>query len=156
MTPAWLGLFAPLPPDVAIERKAVASAELLAAGKADAIAGWESIAVYLSDIDRGMRHVLITIDGDGTLLSGGDTVMFHHDEVRGEEVWHIYDHESVGGRFEPDGSFRGTRWQSRAEHAGDEEEPRASSATPSPPSDADEARLRALVTWVLERAPARR
>ena len=156
MAPAWLALLSPLPDDVVIERKAVASAELVAEGKADAIAAWDSITVNLSDVDHGLRHVLITIDGDGSLLSAGDAVMFHRQDVRGDDVWHIYDHETVGGRFEPDGAFRGTRWQSHAEHVGDDDEPKARSATPSPPSDDDVARLRALVSWVLKRAPAKR
>lgn len=156
MPPAWLALLAPLPDDVVIERKPVASPELIAAGKADAIAGWDSITVNLSDPAHGLRHVLITLDGAGTLLSGGDSVMFHREEQRGGELWNIYDHENVGGRFEADGSFRGTRWRSRTEHLGDDDDPKASTSTPSPPSEDDVARLRALVAWVLARAPGKR
>jgi hypothetical protein len=156
MTPAWLALLAPLPDDVVIERKPVASADLVASGKADAIAGWDSITLHLSDPALGLRHVLITLDGAGALLSAGDAVMFHREEQRGGELWNIYDHENVGGRFETDGSFRGTRWHTRTEHLGDDDEPKARSATPSPPSEDDVARLRALVAWVLERAPGKR
>ena len=156
MPPAWLALLAPLPDDVTIERKAVASAELVAAGKADAIAGWDSITVNLSDIEHGLRHVLITLDAAGALISGGDTVLFHRQEQRDGELWNIYDHENIGGRFEVDGSFRGTRWHSRTEQLEADDDPKVSSHTPSTPSDDDVARLRALVAWVLERAPEKR
>ena len=156
MAPAWLALLAPLPEDVVVERKSVASAELIASGKADAIAGLDSITVNLSDPAHGLRHVLITLDGAGTLISGGDAVLFHREEQRDGELWNIYDHENVGGRFETDGSFRGTRWHSRTEHLGDDDDPKASSSTPSPPSEDDVIRLRALVAWVLERAPGKR
>jgi hypothetical protein len=153
--PAWLALLAPLPDDAMIERKPVASAEQLASGTASAIAGWESITLNLSDPPLGLRHVLLTLDADGTLISGGDGVLFHRTEQRGGELWNIYDHENVGGRFEPDGSFHGTRWHTHTEHVGDEEEPKISSSTPSQPSDDDAVRLRALAEWVLSRAPRR-
>ena len=156
MPPAWLALLAPLPDDATIERKPVASAELVASGKVDAIAGWDSISVNLSDPAHGLRHVLITLDADGTLISGGDAVLFHREEQRDGQLWNIYDHENVGGRFEADGSFRGTRWRSRTEHLGDDDDPKVSSQTPSTPSDDDVTRLRALVAWVLERAPGKR
>ena len=83
MRPQWLALFAPLPDDAMIERKPVASPELLSSGKADAIAGWESITVNLSDVAAGMRNVMITLDGDGRLLSAGDNVLLQRDEQRG-------------------------------------------------------------------------
>ena len=156
MAPAWLALLSPLPDDVIVERKPVASGELIASGKVDAIAGWDSVTVNLSDPDRGLRHVLITLDGNGTVISGGDAVMFHRQEHRDGELWNIYDHENVGGRFEVDGSFRGTRWHTHTEHLGESDDPKASSSTPSTPTDDDVARLRALVAWVLERAPRKR
>jgi hypothetical protein len=156
MPPTWLALLAPLPDDVTIERVAVASPELVASGKVDAIAGWESIRIHLSDPDDGLRHVLITVDADGTLLSGGDTVMFHRQEQRDSELWNIYEHHSVGGRFEIDGSFSGTRWLTHTEQRGDDEASATSTATPSPPSPQEAEQLRALITWVIERAPSRK
>ena len=155
MPPGWLALLAPLPDDAVIERKPIASPELIASGKADAIRAWESITVYLSDLDHGSRHVLITLDASGTVVSGGDGVLFHRREPRGGESWNIYDHQNIGGRFEDDGSFSGTRWHTRTEHRGDDEEPAASSSTPSKPSPDDVERLRALAAWVLVRAPKR-
>ena len=152
--PAWLALFAPLPDDAVVERKRVASPELVASGQAEAIAGWDSISVNLSDA-AGMRHVLITLDANDRLLSAGDMVMFQRSEPRGREVVTIYDQEDVGGRFEEDGSFRGTRWVTRTEQMGDDVEHAHTTALPSPPSPADVASLRALVDAVLKRAPAR-
>jgi hypothetical protein len=154
MPPIWLALLARLPEDVTIERMPVASPQLVASGKADAIAGWESIRVYLSDPADGLRHVLITLGADGALLSGGDTVMFHREEQRDGELWNVYEHHSVGGRFETDGSFRGTRWITHTEQRGDDEASTTSKATPSSPSPQDVEQLRALIAWVIERAPA--
>jgi hypothetical protein len=156
MTPTWHALLAPLPDDVVVDRKPVVSAALVASGQADAIAGWDHISVILSDPPRGLRHILITLDESGTLLSANDAVLFHREEQRGGELWNIYDHENVGGRFEADGSFRGTRWRSRTEHLGDDDEPNARSSVPSAPSADDEARLRVLVAWILARAPQQR
>ena len=59
MNPTWLALFAPLPADAVVARKPVASPELAASGKVDAIAGWDSITVNLSDVATGMRHVMV-------------------------------------------------------------------------------------------------
>jgi hypothetical protein len=153
--PTWLALFAPLPDHAVIERKPVASPELVASGQAAAVAGWESISAYLSD-PAGIRHVLITIDGNGMLLSGGDAVMFQREEQRGGDRVTIYDHENVGGRFEEDGSFRGTRWITHTEQIGDDDEGAHTTSLPSPPSEQDVASLRAIIDAVLRRAPGRR
>jgi hypothetical protein len=156
MPPTWLALLAPLPDDAVVERKPVASPDLLAAGKAEAIAGWDSITVNLSDPGSGLRHVLITVDAAGTVISGGDGVLFHREEQRGNILWTISDHHNIGGRFEIDGSFRGTRWQTHIEQIGGEEEPVQTASTPSPPAPEDVERLRALVQWVMARAPEKR
>lgn len=153
-TPAWLALFAPLPEDAVVERKPVASPELVASGQADAIAGWDSISVHLSDA-AGMRHVLITLDANDRLLSAGDMVMFERKEHRGRDVVTVYDQENVGGRYEEDGSFSGTRWVTRTEQIGDDHDHAHTTSLPSPPSPADVTALRALVDAVLKRAPSR-
>ena len=151
MHPSWLKLLAPLPGDVTVERKAVASAEQIANGTAGPIAGWVSVAVYLSDPEAGLRHVLITLDADGKLLSGGDTILLERREQRGGVMVTIYDQESIGGRFEDDGSFRGTRWRTRTERIGDEDDEGQTTSTPSPPTDDETAALRRLVDDVLKR-----
>jgi hypothetical protein len=152
--PTWLALFAPLPDGAVIERKPVASPALVASGQADAVAGWESITAYLSD-PAGIRHVLVTLDGNGTLISGGDMVMLQREERRGRDVVKIYDHENVGGRFEPDGSFRGTRWLTHTEQIGDDDENAHATSLPSPPSEQDVTSLRAIIDAVIKRAPGR-
>ena len=139
-----------------IERKPVASAELVASGKADPIADWDSLSVHLSDPATGLRHVLITLDGNDTLLSASDAVLLQRDEQRGSVVVTIYDQENVGGRFEEDGSFRGTRWITHTERIGDDDAGAQTTYSPSPPSDQDVASLRALVRSVIARAPGRR
>src|SRR5688500_8528124 len=136
MTPKWLALFASLPDHAVFERKPVASMDLLRSGKADAIAGWESITVDLSDA-TGMRHVLVTLDGDGKLLSASDHVMLQRTEPRDRHIVIVYDHENVGGRFEEDGAFHGTRWQTRTEQIDDDDEPAQMTSLPSPPSASD-------------------
>src|SRR5688572_20616492 len=154
MTPPWLALLASLPDHAVFERKPVASTELIQSGKADAIAGWESITVNLSDV-TGMRHVMVTLDGRGKLLSASDHVMLQRTEPRDRHTATIYDHESVGGRFEEDGAFHGTRWQTRTEQIDDDDEHAQITSLPSPPSASDVTSLRALVEDVIRRAPAR-
>ena len=153
--PAWHALFAPIPDDAVVERKPVASPALIESGQADAIAGWNSISVHLSDVGSGLRHVLITLDANDRLLSASDMVLFERKEHRGGQVMTIYDHENIGGRFEEDGSFRGTRWVTVTEQVGDDEEHAHTTSLPSPPSASDVASLRAVVDAVLKRAPAR-
>jgi len=129
----------------------VASPELIASGQAAAIAGWESVSLHLSSAPWGLRHVLVTVDAAGTLLSGGDTVLLEHEEQRDGAAVTVYDSHSVGGRFEPDGSFRGTRWHTRTERVGEGEE--TTTSTPLPPSQDDIAALNRLVAEMLKRAP---
>ena len=137
-----------------VERKPVASPELVASGEADTIAGWDSVSVNLSDV-AGLRHILITLDANDRLLSASDLVLFQRTEPRGRDMVTIYDQETVGGRYEEDGSFRGTRWVTHTEQIGDDDEHAHTTSLPSPPSAADVAALRAVVDAVLKRAPKR-
>ena len=69
----------------------------------------------------------------------------------------IHDHHSIGGRFETDGSFRGTVWHSQSVQKGDAEDDAVTIAsTPSAPSAEDVEALRRLVTDVMRRAPGHR
>jgi hypothetical protein len=145
-------LLAPLPADVVPERKPVATPEQIENGTAGPIAGWQSVTVYLS-APEGSRNVLITLDASGKLLSGGDHVLFIRAGTRDGAATAIYEHESVGGRFEDDGSFRGTRWHTRTEQlaeAGDDDGETMS--VPSVPSEADVGALRRLVADVMRRS----
>ena len=133
-------------------RRAVASAEQLAQGTAGPIAGWQSVTVNLSEPDHGLRHVQITLDAHGQLLAGSDHVMFIRETTSGGEAT-LTDHESVGGRFEQDGSFRGTCWKTTLESSpgGDEESSITRSAENRPPSVEEIAALRRIIEDVLRR-----
>jgi hypothetical protein len=156
----WHALLAPLPADTMPRRQPVASPEVLAGPTGWAIAGWEQLVVDLSAGAAGLRNVLVVLDSHGVLLSASDSVLYRTGpggtpppadcgsptQVR---------HESVGGRFEPDGSFRGTRWVSVALDPGDSDELEWES-TPSEPSEDDVAALRLLAAELVRRSPAPR
>jgi hypothetical protein len=148
--PDWLGLFAPLPGDAVVVRKPVASPQQIAAGTAGPIAGWQNVTVYLSEPALGVRHVQVTLDANGVLLAGNDHVMFiRHSAPDGSAT--LTDHESVGGRFETDGSFRGTHWKATLEGGGDEETSVTRSAEHREPTPAEVEALRRLIDALLRR-----
>lgn len=150
--PAWLSLLAPLPDDVVPQRKPVASAQQLAEGTAGPIAGWQSITVNLSEPDFGLRHVQVTLDEQGRLLAAGDHVMFVRETTPDGSQATVTDHESIGGRFEEDGSFRGTHWRTTLENSPDDDESSVTrSAQHRGPSAEEIAALRRIVDDVLGR-----
>ena len=148
--PAWLELLVPLPAGATPERKPVASAEQLAGGTAGPIAGWESLSLHLS-VPAGSRHVLVTIDADGTLLSAGDHVMLIRESAPDGTIT-VADHESVGGRYDAGGGFHGTRWSTRLECAPGEADGTATKALKSQPSEEEVTALNRLVADILARA----
>ena len=152
-SPGWLALLVPLPPDVKPERVPVASAEQLAQGTAGPIAGWQSVRVNLSEPAHGLRHVQITLDERGQLLSGGDHVMFVRETTPDSCEATLTEHESIGGRFEPDGSFRGTYWKMTLESSpdGDEDASVTRSSENRQPSADEVVALRRLIADVLSR-----
>jgi hypothetical protein len=150
--PAWLSLLAPIPPDAKPQRKPVASAEQLAKGTAGPIAGWVSVSVHLSKPEDGLRHVLITLDENGQLLSGSDHVMFVR-ETTPDDVATLTEHQSVGGRFEKDGSFLGTYWKMMLESDpdGNDENSTVRASEKRFPTDDELAALRWIIADVLSR-----
>jgi len=147
MTPAsWQALLAPLPPDALPRRVPVASAALLAAGSADAIADWENLLVELSAGPVGLRIVLVVIDGEARLLAASDHVLIR---FPGREPVQVR-HESIGGRFEEDGTFKGTCWLIEGPEPVEDEEP-AWTMSPRPPTATETDLLRALAAEVLRR-----
>ena len=145
-------LLGPLPAEVVPEIKPVASAEQLEKGTAGPIADWQSVTVNLW-VPEGSRNILITIDGSHKLLSAGDHVLFVREPAMRDGVRiAIYDHESVGGRYGDDGSFHGTRWQTRTEQVADSDDEGETTSTPSAPSEDDIASLNRLVADVMRRA----
>ena len=152
MRPDWLALLAPLPAGVTPARKPVPSAEQLASGTAGPIAGWHSISLHLSDPDTGSRHLLVTIDEHGRVLSAGDHVMFVRATTPDGTVT-VSDHESIGGRYDDDGGFFGTRWANRLECEPGEDEGKPTRSAKSEPSDHEVALLNGLVTELMRRSP---
>jgi hypothetical protein len=148
----WHALFAPLPEGAVPQRKPIASPEVLASPHGAAIAGWEQLTIELSARDAGLRVAMVVVDADDQPLSASDWVMYRvASGADGTVTWY---HHSVGGRLEPDGSFRGTRWYTVGTESPGDEEPRID-ATPSPPDDSDVAGIAALVAELLRRAPPR-
>lgn len=144
--PAWHALFAPLPPDARPTRGPVAPPEILARPEGASVAGWEQLVLHLSDPCRGLRTVLVVLDAAGVLLSASDGVFFR---IEGDPP--MIRSESIGGRFEADGTFHGTHWLSEGPDPG-EDEPLHPASTPRAPSDAEIASLRVLVDEMLRRA----
>jgi hypothetical protein len=155
LRPAWHALLSPLPADAVVRQGPVASPEVLATSEGAAIAGWEQLTVELSAGMSGLRLVLVVLDAAGRLLSASDTVLYRRDtrETPGRDEVEVRQ-ESLGGRFEPDGTFRGTRWASVGVESAARDAP-APESTPSAPTADDIARIKALVADVLARRPAR-
>lgn len=155
----WHALLAPLPDDVIVLRQPVGSPEVLATPEGAAIAGWEQLTVELSAGIAGLRHVLVVLDATGQPISASDHVLYwsevsktdqNEDTSSGSALQAEFYQESIGGRFETDGTFRGTRWQTVGEDYRDGSEPKMDS-TPSEPSAADIAGIRALVAEIMKR-----
>jgi hypothetical protein len=148
--PSWHALFAPLPTDAVPRRQPVASPEVLATPAGAAIAGWEQLVLDLSAGGAGMRVIHVVLDDEGRPISASDMVFYRTGAPVEPEVRAQIRQESVGGRFEADGSFRGTRWLTVGPEPADDQSPDWES-TPSEPSAADIAALRALVDEMLHR-----
>jgi hypothetical protein len=132
----------------------------LPARPGSALAGWEQITLDLSAGAAGLRILLVVLDADGVVLSASDAVLVRTGPdggppSPGSDAPALIHQESVGGRFEPDGSFRGTRWHSTATDPGDGSDGLQWESTPSDPSPSDVAGLRAMVAELLRRQPVR-
>jgi hypothetical protein len=148
---SWHALLAPLPEGAVVKRGPVAPPEITGSPAGAAIAGWEQLTVELSAAARGMRHLLVVLDAQGTPISANDMVMYS--AKLGEE--HVFYQENVGGRLEADGSFRGTRWRTLGVEGPQDEEARLH-ASPSQPSEAEAQALKTLVAEILRRSIIRK
>src|SRR6185295_6106588 len=129
---------------------------VLAGPSGSALAGWEQITVDLSAGAAGLRILLVVLDAGGVVLSASDAVLVRTGAdggppPEGSEAPAVIHQESVGGSFEPDGSFRGTRWHSTAVDPGDGTDELEWESTPSEPTPSDVAGLRAMVAELLRR-----
>jgi hypothetical protein len=149
----WLKLLAPLPDDATPRRSPVASPGSEGAKPGSPIAGWTNVVFDLSDMPYGTRIVLITLDAEGRAISASDHVYLRDiSRLDVKEAMHAHvpmRQESVGGRIEEDGSFRGTHWTVEGMES-DEDEPKWTH-TPRPPSDTETSALLELVEEVLRR-----
>jgi hypothetical protein len=154
--PGWHTLLGPLPRGAITVRQPVAPREVLAGPIGYTLAGWDQLVLHLSAGAAGLRNILVVLDADGTLLSASDAVLYRTapdgTSLPGNGGPGTMLQLSVGGRFEPDGSFHGTRWHSVAVERGGSEEPEWES-TPSQPSPDDVDALRALVEELIRRQP---
>jgi hypothetical protein len=157
MRDPWQTLLAPLPPDARPTRRPAVGDGVAASPAGAAVAGWSSLVLELSAGAAGLRVILVLLDAEGNLLSASDHVQYRTTDAApgrsGNEPasgggWV---QESLGGRFETDGSFRGTRWHGTAPDVPDAEETEWNLVRAEP--DAHEVdRLRALVSEVIRRA----
>jgi hypothetical protein len=153
----WHRLLAPLPADVAPRRKPVAPPEILRTPAAAAIAGWQQLVLELSAGAAGLRVVLVLLDETGRAISASDAVLYGAQSagtaapVNPAPPTQMLQ-ETIGGRFEPDGTFRGTYWRTGGPEPTDDQDPQWES-TPREPTGAEVAALRALVADLLRREP---
>lgn len=124
--------------------------EILATPAGASVAGWEQLVVHLSDPCKGLRMVLVVVDASGAAISASDAVF---SQIPGEPPQ--LRHESIGGRVEADGSFRGTSWLSVCDDPGDDQ-PANLQSTPTTPTTDEVAALRGLLDEVLRRQRADR
>lgn len=154
---AWHALLGPIPADAVLLRKPVASPEILATPEGAAIAAWEQLTIELSAGAAGLRHIMVVLDATGQPISAGDTVLYQRKRASQPDAAGAggdteFYQESVGGRIEQDGSFRGTRWRTVGVERSDSDEPQLES-TPGAPSEADVIGIKALVAEVMRRKP---
>ena len=145
----WHALLGPLPAD-STPRVSPVTSPALPALEGAATAGWVSLVLELSAGPAGLRIVQVLLDAEGRLLSGSDHVLFRF-ETEGEPV--RIRQESIGGRFESDGDFRGTVWLITGPEPVDEEEPRWE-MTPRAPAKGEVDGLRQVVAEVIRRRAA--
>lgn len=150
----WHTLLAPLPDDAAPQRERVAPAVADATPEGAAIAGWEQLALTLSAGAAGLRTLLVVLDRTGRPNAASDHVLYRVERDSAEGGVIEYHHANIGGRLEPDGIFRGTRWRTEIVEDADGEQVRSTSV-PSEPSAADIEALQGLVAELMRRAPPR-
>jgi len=114
-----------------------------------AIAGWESLVLDLSAGTAGLRILQVLLDAGGRPLSASDHVLFRSEPAGGSGTVQIRQ-ESIGGRFESDGEFRGTVWLITGPEPGDDEEP-AWEMSPRAPTPGEVEDLRQLVAEIVRR-----
>ena len=150
---AWLSLLSPVPADVVPRRSPVASPGTAGAAPDSPIAGWESLTIDLTDLPFGTRIIMVTLDATGQPISGSDHVL-HRDvnAVDQSGARRVYmRQESIGGRIEADGTFRGTHWEVEGFEPEDDDPPDWKH-TPRQPTAEESRALLDLLREVITRA----
>lgn len=155
--PPWHRLLGPVPDGSVPERSAVAPAAVLARPEGRAVAGWEQLVLDRSAGHAGRRTITVLLDAEGRVIGASDTVMFRVPPLPpnpGPDAPPVrLRFESISGRFEADGTFRGTCWVSEADEPVEAGDARWE-MSPSEPTSASIAGLRSLVAEVVKRAGA--
>jgi hypothetical protein len=148
---SWHALLAPLPDAAAPLRKPVATPDVLASPEGAAIAGWEQLTLHLSAGQAGLRILLVVLDASSRPVAASDHVLFWSPGQRPSDPRQIRQ-ESIGGRLEPDGTFRGTCWVVAGPEPANDDPPQWDS-TSRPPTAAESAAFLGLVDQLVARAP---
>jgi hypothetical protein len=148
--PAWHALLAPLPAGARPVRKPIAPPEVLASPEGSVIAGWTSVTLEFSAPGRGLRHLLVTLDETGRPLSASDHVLFRAPNPEAPAGPADMRQESIGGRLEADGTFRGTHWLVTGPEPAVDEQP-AWDMRSRAPNEEEIVALKALVDELLGR-----
>jgi len=151
MSESWHTLLAAIPKDVRVNRRPVIPPHSTGV-TATPVFDWETLTIELSDGNSGLRHVLVTLDGQGRAISASDLVLYRSGLEDGRVEVRT---ESIGGRIEADGRFFGTRWTSIGYETRATESDAGIQSTPSVPTDHDVDRLLTLVKDVQKRRPAK-
>jgi hypothetical protein len=121
----------------------------LASPDGAAIAGWRQLVIHLSAGCDGLRVVLVVLDAGGVLLSASDGVVYRRESPEGVH----FRHETLGGRFEPDGRFAGRHWTSESLEVDGMNDARPPSGREPTAHESDA--LRDLATEVVRRSASR-
>ena len=151
MSESWHTLLAAIPKDVRVNRRPVIPPHSTGV-TATPVFDWETLTIELSDGNSGLRHVLVTLDGQGRPISASDLVLYRSGLEDGRVEVRT---ESIGGRIEADGRFFGTRWTSIGYETRATESDAGIQSTSSVPTDQDVDRLLTLVKDVQKRRPAK-
>jgi hypothetical protein len=148
----WHVLLGPLPPAAVPRRTPAVPPQALSSLAGAAIAGWTSLVLDLSAGEAGLRIVQVLLDETGRPISASDHVLYRSRRPGDISGAAELEQQSIGGRLEPDGSFRGSCWDVIGPEPADGEDPQWT-MTPRPPTTAEVAALRELVDDLVRRQP---
>ncbi|HEY0996657.1 MAG TPA: hypothetical protein VGD77_11755 [Gemmatimonadaceae bacterium] len=116
--PEWLRVLGPVPDDARVDlRPFVAGGSgITEAGGEPVFEGWTQRVVILASGTLGIRAIVVGADATGRLTMASDTVVRGPFPASAGRTADTASHRatSVGGRFETDGEFQGTRWDGAA------------------------------------------